>query len=692
MSIDAKSAISVLLVEDNDIDAAIVMGRLGRFADFRLHWVASQSECLDFLGREAVDAILLDMCLGDAQGTGLIDTVLAACGAAPVVILTSTNDQNVALAAVHRGCQDYLIKGTVDGPAIRRTILYAIERKAFEAEAGLHAEVFRTVSEGITITDSNGTILSVNPAFCRITGYSEEEVIGKNPRFLSSGRHSPDFYQAMWSKLLETGSWSGEVWNRAKSGEIYPEWLSITSVGGRRGAARRYVGVFLDISALKRNEDALIHLAHHDALTGLPNRLLLVDRVEHAIDVARREGGRVALMFLDLDRFKIVNDSLGHMAGDKLLRVVADRLRGTLRRSDTLARLGGDEFVVVVPNVPSTAELVGVTEKIVAALDSPVDLDGHTVTVGASIGVSIFPEDGQDCQTLMKNADTAMYRAKQNGRNTFCFYDSEMNTQALDRLWLEGALRRALVQGEFQLYYQPQIDLQTGAMTGVEALIRWNCPDRGIVAPGMFIPVAEESQLISRIGLWVLEEACRQLVRWQDGLLAGVKVAINVSGRQFLNRALADCVSDLLQQYGLDPSQIEIELTESTVMAEPERAIEQLQRLRQIGVHVSVDDFGTGYSSLGYLKRLPLNTIKVDRSFVHDIDNQRDNAAIVTAILGLADALNMSIIAEGVETEGEERHLRGAGSITAQGFRYARPMPADQLAAWVGNGGGAQIH
>ncbi|MBI3447098.1 MAG: EAL domain-containing protein, partial [Magnetospirillum sp.] len=301
----------------------------------------------------------------------------------------------------------------------------------------------------------------------------------------------------------------------------------------------------------------------------------------------------------------------------------------------------------------------------------------------ASIGIALYPEDGDNFTTLMKDADTAMYRAKQKGRNTFCFYDSHMNDEALDRLKLEEALRRALVRNEFQLFYQPQIDLQTGLMTGVEALIRWNCPERGLVSPAVFIPVAEESNLISMIGWWVMEEACRQLARWRDDGLPGLKVAVNVSGRQFLNHALVECIADLLRQYEVDPSQLEIELTETTVMAEPDRAIEQLNRLRELGIQVSVDDFGTGYSSLSYLKRLPLSTIKVDRSFVRDVNNQSDNAAIVSAILGLADALDMSIVAEGVETEGEETHLRDAGCIKVQGFRYAQPMPAAGLEAWM---------
>ncbi|CAA7623918.1 EAL domain-containing protein [Magnetospirillum sp. SS-4] len=539
----------------------------------------------------------------------------------------------------------------------------------------------------VMITDRLGAIEYVNRTFVLISGYSEDEVLGRNPRLLKSGDTPNSVYRDMWHCLGNGGTWQGELCNRAKDGSLFWEYATLSPVRDDDGMVTHYMAVKENITPRKEAERKLEHQATHDLLTGLPNRLLLEDRVHHAIELARREARRLGLMFIDLDRFKIVNDSLGHVAGDELLKVLAERLRHALRRSDTLARLGGDEFVVVLTHFQNSGELADVAEKIVKVLEDPVELSGHAIHVGASIGIALYPDDGGDFHALMKGADAAMYRAKQKGRNTFCFYDSRMNDEALDRLKLEEALRRALIRNEFQLYYQPQIDLVTGMMTGVEALIRWNCPERGLVAPSVFIPVAEESNLISLIGWWVLEEACRQLVIWRDIGLPPVKIAVNVSGRQFLNHALVECISNLLHQYGVHPSQLEIELTESTVMAEPERAIEQLGRLREIGIQVSVDDFGTGYSSLSYLKRLPLSTIKVDRSFIRDVNSQSDNAAIVSAILGLADALDMSIIAEGVETEGEEAHLRDAGCIKVQGFRYAQPMPAEQLVTWLSTSG-----
>ncbi len=674
---------SVLLVDDNPLDSQLAAARLERFADIRLSCVSSQAECLDFLGKHKVDAILLDAHLPDGEGVELIDRVLANCGPAAVIILTGSDDEQFGLTAVNRGCQDFLVKGAIHNQIIYRAILYAIERKRGEAQSRLYDEVINTIHEGICITDARANIVSVNPAFCRITGYQPSEVIGQNPRLLSSGRQDEGFYQALWEALRQQGAWRGEIWNRAKSGEIYPQWLSISAVGGPDPDSLRYVGVFLDITALKAHEHSLLHLAHHDSLTGLPNRLLLQDRVERAIEFARRDQSRIALLFLDLDHFKIVNDSLGHAVGDELLKRVSARLSGVLRRSDTVARLGGDEFMILASDVGSAAEIAEIAGKIAEALAAPVELAGHTLNIGGSIGVAVFPEDGGDFPTLMQHADTAMYRAKHNGRNTFCLFDPHMNAEAVDRLRMEAELRQAIANGEFELHYQPQIDLGTRRLIGVEALIRWNCRKRGLVPPSVFIPIAEESNLISQIGAWVIEEACRQLARWREAGLPGMRVAVNVSARQFANSAFAETLARLLERHRLDHSQMEVELTESTVMANPKTTIAQLHRLRAAGIQVSVDDFGTGYSSLSYLKRLPISTIKIDRSFVHDVHAENDNAAIVAAILGLAKALDMSIIAEGVETEAEENHLRGAGAIAVQGFRYARPMPPAALVSWM---------
>jgi diguanylate cyclase (GGDEF)-like protein len=481
--------------------------------------------------------------------------------------------------------------------------------------------------------------------------------------------------------------------NKKKDGTLYWEAVTISPVKNEDDVITSYLAVKENVTLKKDYETKLVHQATHDALTGLPNRLLLQDRLGHAIEVARREQSKVAVMFIDLDRFKVVNDSLGHEAGDRLLVIVAERLRLCLRRSDTIARLGGDEFVVVLTSFQGTGEIVEVAEKIITRIDETMTLDAYSVHVGASIGIAFFPDDGQDVTTLMRDADSAMYRAKSAGRNTFRFFDTAMNGEAIERLNLEGSLCRALEADEFELYYQPKLSLETREVLGVEALIRWNSPERGLVSPVVFIPLAEETGLITQIGDWVLNEACRQLAQWRDDGNELLSVAVNISARQFLDPNLAEKISRLLERYDLPPVLLEVELTESTVMADPEVAVRQLVRLREIGIQVSVDDFGTGYSSLSYLKRLPLSTIKVDRSFVHCVDLQADNAAIVAAILGLGDALGMSIVAEGVETDGEERHLQTAGCATVQGFKYSEPLPAAEFVQWMGAfGKAAPVH
>jgi diguanylate cyclase (GGDEF)-like protein len=420
-----------------------------------------------------------------------------------------------------------------------------------------------------------------------------------------------------------------------------------------------------------------------DALTGLPNRVLIRERLTQAIESARRNVGRFALLFIDLDGFKTVNDTFGHDFGDILLMRVAEMLRVCLRQDDIIARLGGDEFIVILPDITTTDEAGDMAQKVIDRLSHTIHLENRQIQMSASVGIALFPEDGADVTTLMKIADSAMYQAKSAGRNTFRFFDMQIMQESLDRLKLEKDLRQAGPAGEYQLYFQPKISLETGRFLGAEALIRWNSKDRGLVSPDLFIPLAEETGLIVEIGDWVLKEACRQMAEWEKAGLENVHLAINVSARQLFDDSFVTEVARLLAEHGLAPSQIEMELTESAVMAEPERAIRQLQRLREIGVGISVDDFGTGYSSLSYLKRLPLDSVKIDRSFVHGVDLDLDNAAIVAAVLGMARTLGLSVIAEGIETEAEEKHLRAAGCGIGQGYRFAKPVPADIFTAWL---------
>lgn len=557
------------------------------------------------------------------------------------------------------------------------------EARRQETRNLLSASVFDNTVEAIVITDANAKIISVNPAFTDITGYSADEVLGKNPRVIKSDRHDSDFYKDLWNKLLSEGRWQGQIWNRRKDGEAFLASQTISSVRDGNGRIGQFVSIFIDITDLHHKDALLRHQAYHDALTGLPNRLLLQDRLGHAIEVGRRTGENIAVMFIDLDRFKIVNDSLGHDIGDILLIEIAERLQGCLRRSDTVARLGGDEFVVVLSSCGAATEAVEVAEKIVKRLSETTIIKGHHVAVGASVGIAMFPQDGDDVTTLMKDADAAMYRAKKSGRGTFRFYNAGLDGAASARLSLDIALRHALDRREFELYYQPKIDLRSGLCSGAEAMIRWNNPERGLVLPREFIPSAEESGLIQGIGDWVFEEACRQLASWRDGGRTPIRLSVNVSSRQFIDHGLSDRLAHLLESYRIDPDYLELELTESTVMAEPDLAVKQLLKLQWNNTPISVDDFGTGYSSLSCLKRLPIGTIKIDQSFVHLVDRQTDNAAIVAAIIGIARALGMRVIAEGVESEAEEKHLVEAGCAFAQGNLYAPPLPLAAFEAWM---------
>ena len=543
------------------------------------------------------------------------------------------------------------------------------------------AKVFESTMEGIVITNPDGDIVAVNPAFTDITGYSEAEALGKNPRIRQSGRHDRSFYQAMWASLLETGSWRGEIWNRRKTGETYPEWLTINTVRDESGKIANYVAVFTDISQMKRSEVELNHLAHHDPLTELPNRLLLDARLEYAIQHAHREGTSLAVLFLDLDRFKTVNDSLGHPAGDQLLRSVAALLSACVRGEDTVARLGGDEFVIVLEGVGDASDASAMAKKILNALSQRYDLNGQDVFIGASIGISTYPADGRDGTTLLKNADAAMYLAKEEGRNTFRFYSTELTRTANDRLNLESELRRAIEKQEFVLYYQPQVDVSSGAIVGVEALIRWQHPQFGIISPLRFIPLAEETGLILPLGDWVLNAACEQLHIWLESGIPPITLAVNLSPRQFQHRDLVKQLRAILDATGLPPRLLELEITEGAIMKQGQGAVITLQAVKDLGLKLAIDDFGTGYSSLSYLRRFPIDTLKIDQSFMRDIPRDTGAMEIAVTIIAMAHNLRMQVIAEGVETSEQLAFLQRNGCNTYQGYLSSRPVTAESFAS-----------
>ncbi|MDK9724981.1 MAG: EAL domain-containing protein [Sterolibacteriaceae bacterium MAG5] len=557
------------------------------------------------------------------------------------------------------------------------------ERRQAEQRLQLSDKVFQNTQEGIVITDGSGHIISVNPAFTAVTGYQPEDVLGHNPSILQSGRHDAGFYAAMWTELARSGQWQGEIWNRRRNGEIYPEWLNISAVRDGGGRIVYYVAVFSDISLVKQNEERLHRLAHFDALTGLPNRLLFTDRLQHALVQARRSESLVGLLFIDLDRFKLVNDTLGHRNGDLLLQEAAHRLAGAVRAQDTVARLGGDEFTVILPDLTSPAGGANVAEKIIEAMAAPFRLQGRDVFIGASVGIAVYPMSGDEAETLIKHADIAMYRAKEAGRNTYQYYRPGHEEPSRDVFELEHGLRHALERGELSLVYQPEVAIETGQVVTVEALLRWHHPTRGNIPPAEFIPVAEDSGLIGAIGDWVLRQACAQNKAWQDSGLPPVRIAVNLSVRQLRNVRFAERVAEILDETGLAAEWLEVELTESMIMQYAKDTMGILWQLRSMGVRISIDDFGTGYSSLSYLKRLPVDSLKIDRSFVEGIDTDANDQAISNAIIALANSLNLRVVAEGVETEQQLWFLRDHACCDAQGYFFSQPVDAQKLSSFL---------
>jgi len=550
------------------------------------------------------------------------------------------------------------------------------ERLAAESQR-IAAKTFES-QEGMMVTDERGIILRVNRAFTELTGYDADEVVGRNPSLLKSGRHEPDFYRNMWSHLVETGFWQGEVWNRRKSGELYPEWLTISAVSDEQGRTTHYVGSFSDISERKEAETQIRNLAFYDPLTNLPNRRLMLDRLQQALAAGQRLGRHGALIYLDLDHFKMLNDTRGHDAGDELLVLVAARLVATVREEDTVARLGGDEFVVMLEaldgDLATAAGQAGaVAEKIREKLAEPFALKGGDYALTPSLGISLFLGHEVDTQTLLKQADLALYEAKEGGRNTYRFFSHAMQEAVTLRAGLLAGLRRAIEDNEFELFLQPQIDAD-GVRLGAEALLRWHHPERGLVLPDQFIPLAEDSGLIVPIGLIVLDRACAILADWQHEGRRDV-LSINVSARQFHHGDFADSVAAALTRHGVDGNKLCLELTESAVLADVDSAAARMDQLKSLGILISLDDFGTGYSSLSCLKRLPIDEVKIDRSFVENVTNNPQDAEIVHAIIVMCRSLGMTVIAEGVETEDQHAHLRACGCDAFQGYLFGRPAP-----------------
>lgn len=559
------------------------------------------------------------------------------------------------------------------------TVQDITELRRAEEALQLYANIFEHSGEAILVTDHDNRIIAINPAFTRQTCYGLDDVIGLNPSLLSAGRTPRETYIEMWKSLETVGYWQGELWDRNRNGSVYPKWAAISAIRDAQGRVTHYIAGFTDISERKAAEQRIEHLAHHDSLTGLFNRYNLEIRLSQALASAHRDGNGVAVLFIDLDRFKVINDTLGHHVGDLLLIEVAERLRDSVRESDIVARLGGDEFVVALTGLGDPGEVSPVAAKILARLAEPYRIADDWLHTSPSIGISVYPEDGTDPETLMKNADAAMYHAKEQGRNNLQYFTAELNAAAADRLILERELRRAIAEGQLDLHFQPQVatTAKPGARPiGMEVLIRWHHPALGLIPPQRFIPVAEETGLIHPIGHWVLDQACRRFARWKAADIGPRRIAVNLSVHQLRDPDLPDQVAAIMRAHGIEHDELELEITETATMSDPERSVKILHALRTLGVSLAIDDFGTGYSSLAYLKRLPIQTLKLDQDLTRDIETDENDAAISAATLALAQSLRLRVVAEGVETEGQRRFLEQHGCDLLQGFLCGPPAPA----------------
>ena len=547
---------------------------------------------------------------------------------------------------------------------------------------------FEQSQEGILITDHRNRIVGANPAFLTFSGYTLEELLDRDPRILGSGATSNEIYHEMWQALQSRGLWAGEMWNKHKNGGIYPRWLTISTICGPNGEITNYIANFAPLDPSDDATSRLAHLAYHDPLTHLPNRLAFESHLTQALRLAERETGHAALMLIDLDNFKNINDTLGHHVGDELLALVAQRLRECVRASDMVARLGGNEFVVLLPDVDGPMTAARVANKIQTALADSYTVANHMLYATPSIGISLYPTDGQDTNTLLRNADTAMYHAKSAGRNNHQFYAARMNAAAGERLQLENALRQAIAgitpkDCEFSLHFQAQINARTQRVCGLEALLRWHNPTFGMVSPMRFIHIAEETGLIQPLGDWVIWEACRLIRAMRERGISGITVAINISAQQLRHENLLLMVQGALSCYELSPADIELEVTESTAMQNPEVTLSILDQLAAMGIKLAIDDFGTGYSSLAYLKHLPIKRLKLDRSFVTDIETDANDASICAATIALGHSLGLELVAEGVETEVQREFLSRLGCDILQGYLYSKPLPFEEAVAYL---------
>ncbi len=718
--------ISLLYVEDeHEVRSLLTLTLELSYPELSILTAENGQEGLELFEQFRPDIVLTDLSMPVLDGIAMSAEIKKRVPETVIIALTACSDAHNLVAAIDLGINSYLLK-PIDQAKLLSTITAYVnaitdaKRMALELQEshelleqrvaertlelshtvallqqenarrvqaeermGLMAKVFEHSGEAIVITDSSNRILATNASFTRITGYHQEEVLGQEPRILKSGREAGSFYESMWETLLTNNYWQGELYGRRKQGDIFPKLLSLSVVRDSQGRIVNYIGNFTDISELKQAAQKIDYLAHHDVLTRLPNRISLKEKLATALEMAKQNDSHLAILSIDLDHFKCINDSLGHHMGDKLLSDVASRLAEGVRNFDIVARLGGDEYAVVLPQITSGTASAPIAGKIREDLSRTFHLENREVVITASIGISVFPHDGETAEELMKHADIAMHHAKATGRNNCQFFKREMNVVAQERFLLERNMRIALEQEEFLLHYQPQIDITTGRVIGVEALLRWQHPERGLIPPDTFIPLAEVTGLILPIGDWVLETACRQMLAWIAEGIPPLRMAVNLSAKQFEQETLPDTVRKIIVKTGLAPHLLELEITESAAMADPEATIRHLRKLRDMGVELAIDDFGTGYSSLSYLKLFPVNRLKIDRSFVKDLETDLDDAAIAAATIALAHKLGKEVVAEGVETEGQLSFLRDQQCDVIQGYLFSRPRSAGDISGYL---------
>ncbi len=694
---DARTDHRILLIGQDSSDAATVQDALAevRGWDYSVEWVRHLSEGIARLVTGQTDAVLLDLFLPDSQGLETFEQLWLAAPDIPVLILCHQDDESLAIQAVERGAQDYLLKTHLDSYALRHALRSMIERRT--AADALFVERERadvtldSIGDAVISTDISGRVTFLNVAAEDMLGWTRQDAVGRPLteifHIVDGETHelAPNPLALAIQENKTVGLTANCILVRRDGREVAIE-DSASPIHERQGGVTGAVIVFRDVSRARAMSLQMSHLARHDALTNLPNRLFLSDRLTGAIASARRYRRQLGVMFVDLDRFKHINDSLGHEVGDQLLRSIAARLTGCVRSSDTVSRLGGDEFVIVLSEMEHKSNAAASAAKILAAVAAPHRIAGHELHITASLGISVYPDDGRDAQTLLRNADLAMYHAKEGGRGHYQVFQADMNVRAVERESLEHGLRRALERDEFIVHYQPKMDLERGTILGAEALIRWQHPDRGLLLPTQFVPIAEDSGLIVPIGRWVLREACRQTQVWRRAGLGPMPVAVNVSATEFQHAGFLDGVRGILEEMRLEPRYLELELTESVLMTDREPIVSVLQGLKAMGVQLALDDFGTGYSSLSYLNEFPIDAIKVDGSFVRGITHSLQAAPIVRAVISLGKTLNQRVIAEGVETAEQVAFLRAQHCGEGQGYYFSRPVAAEDFTKLLRDG------